>query len=147
MSNNIKNWLIGGLIVAMLVLGHLFLKGETQTSNTSESTSTQSQETTTTLANCISTKEAWNHIGETLCVEYYVASPFQSTKGNVFLNEKSAYKTGFTAVIFSSALSRFNGNPVSLYGNKTIQVSGNIRTYQDHPEIIVNDPSQISVIK
>ena len=55
--------------------------------------------------------------------------------------------SGIGKGIFSSALGNFPSNSVSLYGNKTIQVSGLIRMYQGHPEIIANNPNQIVVLK
>ncbi len=97
-------------------------------------------------ATCISAKDAWNNIGRQKCVEYFVGNPFKSSKGNVFLNELSDYKKGFTAVIMANPASSF-GDPISKYGYKTIRVTGMIRTYEGHPEIIVNNPADITVLK
>jgi len=79
-------------------------------------------------------------------VEYHVGNPFRSSKGNVFLNELSDYKKGFTAVIMAYSTSSF-GDPISKYGYKTIQVTGLIQTYEGHPEIIVNNPASIVLIE
>jgi len=95
---------------------------------------------------CISSQDAWNNIGQYKCVEYFVGNPFRSSKGNVFLNELSDYKKGFSAVIMASSTSGF-GDPISKYGNKTIQVTGLIQTYEGHPEIIVNNPANIILVK
>jgi len=143
--NNNKNWIIGGLIIVVIILGYLFFNNQNKTSQISsdESSITQVQEGTA-LNNCISAQEAWNHIGENLCVEYFVGAPYQSGKSNVFLNEKSAYTKGFTVTIFANSLGNFN-NPVGIYGNKTIQVTGVIKMYQGHPEIIANSPNQIVI--
>lgn len=95
---------------------------------------------------CISAQDAWNNIGKYKCVEYTVGNPFRSSKGNVFLNEFSDYKKGFTAVIMAYSTSSF-GDPISKYGYKTIRVTGLIQTYEGHPEIMVNNPANIVLVK
>ncbi len=89
--------------------------------------------------------EAWKHIGEYATVEYAVANPFRSSKGNTFLNEKMDYRRGFTTVIFANTRSRWPQDPVTLYGRKRICVTGMIKTYEGHPEIIADDPAQIQI--
>lgn len=147
MSNSIKNWIIGALVVVVVFLGYKFISGEPQIS-TQTPTSTQIETSAinpTNISNCIDSTEAWNQIGKNTCVEFYVGSPFRSGKGNVFLNEKRDYKNGFTVWIPSGSVSNFSGNPITMYGYKTIQVTGLIRMYQGHPEIIANSQSQIIV--
>jgi len=95
---------------------------------------------------CISAQDAWNNIGQYKCVEYFVGNPFRSSKGNVFLNEISDYKKGFSTVIMAYSTSSF-GDPVSKFGYKTIRVTGMIQTYEGHPEIIVNNPANIILVK
>ena len=95
---------------------------------------------------CISAQDAWNNIGQYKCVEYSVGNPFRSSKGNVFLNELSDYKKGFSTVIMAYSTSSF-GDPISKYGNKTIRVTGLIQTYEGHPEIILNNPANIILVK
>ncbi|NPA91861.1 MAG: hypothetical protein GXO55_10540 [Chloroflexi bacterium] len=57
----------------------------------------------------------------------------------------------FKVVIFPSAYSKFPGYPDVLpdeyYKGKTIRVRGLIKLYRGWPEIIVNSPSQIEVVK
>ena len=149
-TNNTQNLIIGILIFLVLALGYLFIKQSALQESIKTGTSRPAQITNNntipdTNKNCLSAKETWNHIGETACVEFTVESPYQSGKGNVFLNEKKDYKNGFTVYIPSSSVSGFSGNPVSLYGYKTIQVTGLLRMYQGHPEIIANSPDQINV--
>lgn len=91
--------------------------------------------------------ESWSHIGESATVRYTVASPFRSQKGTIFLNERRDYRNGFVAVIFASDAHKWSGDPISLYGYKEIRVAGKIGTYEGHPEIIVNDPSQIRLAR
>jgi len=52
-----------------------------------------------------------------------------------------------TAVIFASAFPRFPANPENYYYGKKVRVSGNIKEYNGKPEIILNDPSQIEILK
>ena len=144
MNENTKNWMIGGLIVFLLFLGYklLFVSSSNQFSPPANSTT---EINNIKLTDCISAQDSWNYIGQEKCVEYYVASPFRSGKGNVFLNEKRDYKNGFTVWIPAGSVNNFPGDPISNYGYKTIQVTGQIRMYQAHPEIIANSPDQIRV--
>ena len=79
-------------------------------------------------------------------MEFYVGGPYKSSKGNIFLNELSDYKNGFTAVIMANVAETF-GDPISDYGYKTIRVTGLIKLYEGHPEIMVNSPSDITVVE
>jgi hypothetical protein len=145
-TNQLKNWIIGILVVIVLLLGYLTINKNTNpTEPTKDIPTIQPTQAPSTKTNCLTAQEAWSHIGETTCVEFTVESPYQSGKGNVFLDEKKDYKNGFTVYIPSSSVSGFSGNPVSLYGYKTIQVTGLLRMYQGHPEIIVNSQNQIVV--
>jgi len=143
----------GNTIVFILPLLALLLIGCTQSTSTSPSTSIPSTGYTvpsrpydTPTPTCISSQESWNNIGKYACVEYHVGYPFKSSKGNVFLNERSDYKNGFSTVIYAYATSSF-GDPISKYGYKTIRVTGLIKTYEGHPEIIVNNPANIVIVR
>ncbi|OPX21599.1 MAG: hypothetical protein B1H03_06330 [Planctomycetales bacterium 4484_113] len=94
-----------------------------------------------------SAAEAWSHVGEFARVVYTVSNPYRSTKGNIFLHEKRDYRSGFSVVIFSNVRERWSDHPMSLYGHRRIRVTGLIKTYEGHPEIIVDEPSQIEVIE
>jgi hypothetical protein len=142
MKEGIKNWIIGGLIAVIVILGFI-LKNQTQTIPTHGEITPTSNITFT--GNCISAEESWTHIGEETCVEFYVSSPFRSGKGNIFLNERKDYKNGFTVWIPAGSVGNFQSDPIVSYGYKTIQVKGQIRMYQGHPEIIANSPEQIIV--
>lgn len=147
MSENIKNWLIGILIILTIFLGiNYFSKNlKNGTSDIGPTPTIETITETPSPTECISSSEAWNRIGQIECVEYYVENPFRSSKGNIFLNEKRDYKNGFTVWIPSNYVNNFSGDPISMYGYKTIQVTGLIRMYQGHPEIIVNSQNQIIV--
>jgi len=94
-----------------------------------------------------SAAEAWSHIGEFATVIFTVSNPYRSKKGNMFFHEKRDYRNGFTAVIFANVRHRWREDPVSLYGHKRVRVTGLIKTYEGHPEIIVDEPSQIEVVE
>lgn len=92
---------------------------------------------------------AHNFIGQEAIVEGKIVGVYRSPKGHIFLNFEQAYPHQcFTAVIFSSAMKNFNGYVnEKTYLNRTVQVSGFIKEYKGKPEIIVNYPEQIKVLK
>jgi len=90
--------------------------------------------------------EAINHIGEFASVKGKVHQVYISSRGNIFLNIDGIYPDNpFTAVIFKSDADKFP-NIKSLEG-KTIIVTGQIKLYRNKPEIILNSPNQIKVVK
>jgi hypothetical protein len=94
----------------------------------------------------ISWQDAAKHYGEYATVEGTIVVTHNSGKA-CFLNFHPDYKRYFTAVIFASAFSRFPANPENYYYGKRVRVSGNIKEYEGKPEIILNDPSQIEILK
>ncbi len=137
-----KNIIIAVLVIVSVTFGIRLFTGDSDTPIATTPDAVYSADTQS--AECITAEESWDHIGDFMCVEYFVASPYTSNKGNVFLNEKRDYKNGFTTVIFATSANNFKA-PESTYGYKTIQATGLIKMYQGHPEIIANDPSQIRV--
>lgn len=91
--------------------------------------------------------EAWQHIGEYASVEYVAANPYRSSTGDTFLNEKRDHRSGFTTVIFANARSRWSQEPTAVYGGKRLRVTGMIKMYEGHPEIIADDPSSIEILE
>ena len=79
----------------------------------------------------------------------YVASTHYSvrTRGQpAFLNLGHPYPNeDFTIVIWGSDRSKFSEAPEVLYRGKTICVRGSITKYRGKPEIVVHDPSQITI--
>lgn len=141
-----KNIIIVLLVIVGGFLGYKILTTPSQQSLAPVSTGQVQQTDGIRKNDCISAKDSWNKVGVVICVEYYVGNAFRSSKGNIFLNEKRDYQNGFTATIFANDASKFN-NPLSAYGSKTIQVTGLIKMYQEHPEIIVNNPSDIVIVQ
>ncbi|MBU4304504.1 MAG: hypothetical protein KJ893_02595 [Candidatus Omnitrophica bacterium] len=94
----------------------------------------------------ISWQDAAKHYGEYSTVEGTIVATHNSGKA-CFLNFHPDYKRYFTAVIFASAFSLFPANPENYYYGKKFRVSGNIKEYKGKPEVILNDPSQIEILK
>lgn len=97
----------------------------------------------TCFAASISDREAGAHVGESVNVEGTVAQVFTSDAGNTFLNFGAAYpRQTFAAVIFKRVGNKFSG--AHRWEGKRITVHGVIKIYEGKPEIILNDPDQIS---
>ncbi|MBI4727561.1 hypothetical protein HY768_10170 [candidate division TA06 bacterium] len=94
--------------------------------------------------NVISWEDAGSHIGEYATVAGTIVAAHNSGKA-CFLNFHPNYRIYFTAVIFASSFNRFPSSPERYYLNKRVQVTGRIKEYKGKPEIILNDPSQISI--
>jgi hypothetical protein len=95
----------------------------------------------------LSPEEARNHVGETATVCGTVASAHFSAKSRTqptFLNFAKPYPNApFSAVIFGADRAKF-GTPEMALNGKRICVSGTIRLYQGNPEIVLDDPSQVT---
>jgi micrococcal nuclease len=94
----------------------------------------------------ISWEEAANYYGQTVWVRGKVVAA-NNTGKVCFLNFHRNWKRYFTVVIFASSFSRFPEPPEKLYLNKEIRVYGRLKEYQGKPEIIVESPDQIEIIK
>ena len=96
--------------------------------------------------NTINWKDAANYYGKYKTVEGTIVATKCLPKV-CFLNFGKDYRTTFTAVIFSFNLPKFPPNPDQYYLNKNVQVTGTIKEYNGKPEIILNGPDQISIVK
>lgn len=94
----------------------------------------------------ISWEDAAKHYGEYLVVEGTVVLTYNSGKA-CFLNFHPNWKEHFSVVIFASDFPKFPSPPEEHYRGKKIQVTGFIKSYHGRPEIIVEDPSQIEVLR
>ena len=133
-----QKWLWASLAFLAVWMVVLYFYSHAQHSAQSVNTTT-----TTSASTTLSAAQAWNAIGQEATVQFSVGYPYTSTAGDEFLNEKQNYLSGFTAVIYRSELSNFQTDPVTEYGNSTVDVTGTITQYEGHPEIIVSEPSQI----
>ena len=91
--------------------------------------------------------DAAGHIGESATVCGTVASAkfaANSRSQPTFLDFDKPYPSAvFTAVIFGNDRQKFGTPEMSLRGRR-VCVTGQIRDYRGKPEIIVNDPRQVT---
>ena len=100
--------------------------------------------------NSITANDAAKHIGEVQTVCGMVASSkfsSQSNKQPTFINLDQPYPNQiFTILIWGSDRSKFPEPPEDLYMGKKICVKGMIKAFRGKPEVIVDDPSQITIV-
>lgn len=89
--------------------------------------------------------------GEFVSIIGDVYSTYKAPSGKVrFINFGPDHRSAFTVVIFTSDLNKFTstvGEPTTYYKGKRVKVEGRIKMYKGKPEIIVNSPDQIIIIK
>ena len=102
----------------------------------------------------LSPDEAVKHVKEKCTVEMEVKSAGGSKKQMmIFLNSEANYRDGknFTIVIDKSAAEKFKkekiDDPAVHFKGKTIRVTGTITLHQNHPQIQVEGPEQITVVE
>ena len=97
----------------------------------------------------ITAADAKNHVGEVQTVRGKVVSAkfLADSKGApTILNLDERYPDEvMSIVIWDSDRPKFKEPPENFYKGKTIYVTGKIILYQEKPEIVVKDPSQIVV--
>ncbi len=101
----------------------------------------------TDLLRTLTTAEAKNHIGERATLCGVVESGRYSTSGRqpTFLNLDKAYPNQpFTVLIWAANREKF-GKPEETYKGKRICVTGTIESYQNAPEIVLDDPRDLTV--
>ena len=157
-SPDIKKFFVRfGVTVAMVVFvmylakiwfinpWHADLPPQVQTDRQVRSLVSESQQTAD-IVQVISWQDAAKYYGQYKTVEGTIVATYNSGKA-CFLNFHPDYNRYFTAVIFASAFSRFPANPENYYSRKKVRVSGFIKEYKGKPEIILNDPNQIEILK
>ena len=99
--------------------------------------------------NSITASDAAKHIGEVQTVCGVVASSkfaSRSKKQPTFINLDQPFPNQiFTIVIWGSDRGKFPEPPEDYYMGKKVCVKGMIKAYKGKPEVIVSDPSQITV--
>ena len=77
-----------------------------------------------------------------------VYSTFQPASGNLFILNvgNDDYTKAFKVVIFQSNFDNFN-QPLDSYKNKKILVSGEIDSYEDNPQIVIDSPQDIQIME
>ena len=97
------------------------------------------------LAQTIQPEEAQEHGGQTVTVEGTVSDVGSAAgSGAMFIDMGGHYPDNNFAGVILSDDARKVPNVDGLKG-KTIEITGEVRFYKGHPQIIVNDASQIKV--
>lgn len=103
----------------------------------------------------LTVEEASKKVAQTVTVELVVQSTGETRSGNklLFLNSEKDFRSpkNFTIVIDGKLLDKFAkadvADPKNFYANKTIRVTGKVSLYQNKPQIRVEGPEQIKVVK
>jgi DNA/RNA endonuclease YhcR with UshA esterase domain len=91
----------------------------------------------------ITPAEAAKHVGEQVIVQGTVDQVVLTVNLTTHINFGGRYPNHvFTATIFKARQSFFSG--VKGYEGKVIQVRGVVRLYRGKPEIVLNDPDQLT---
>lgn len=102
--------------------------------------------TAATLDQVIDWSQAANFVGQTATVEGSVVDTYNSGKV-IFLNFDHDYHNSFKVVIFPDAWTLFPDTPDVYYKDKTVRVTGQVKSYENSPEIIVDHPDQIEIME
>jgi DNA/RNA endonuclease YhcR with UshA esterase domain len=89
---------------------------------------------------------AENYIGSQVTVIGVVNQVHLTKTGNYFLNMGGDFPDNtFTAVIFSSDTSKFSD--IKSFEGKAVSVTGTVQSYNDKPEIVINNKDQIKLAR
>ncbi|MBI5687078.1 MAG: hypothetical protein HZC54_18565 [Verrucomicrobia bacterium] len=94
----------------------------------------------------VSWEKARDAIGRRATVEGMIVATHKTEKV-CNLNFSPNWKTDFSAVIFARSFSQWQGDIGELYRGKKVRITGVVTEYQNRPQIIVTDPSQIETVK
>jgi hypothetical protein len=95
-------------------------------------------------------RDAGNFLGEVKTLEGVIMTArwaYNSNGKPTFLNFNDPYKGYLTCVIWGEDRLKFPPSPEKYYLKKRVQVTGLIKSYQDAPEIILTEASQIKVLE
>jgi endonuclease YncB( thermonuclease family) len=94
----------------------------------------------------ISWELAGKYVGKRVTVQGKIVRSFNSGKA-CFLNFHGNFTRYMSLTIFENAFRKFPFQPEKYYLNITVRVRGKIRKYEGKPEIILESPRQIKIIK
>ncbi len=88
--------------------------------------------------------DAPNHIGDLASVQGTLVDAYTSASGTVFLDFCKSYKgCPFSGVVFADDVKKFGD--LSKYAGQAVTLTGKITSYQGQAEIVLSDPSQLSI--
>ena len=90
----------------------------------------------------ISWKDAKKYYGKKVIVSGKIVDTYKSEEVT-FLNFSKNYSETLTIVIFNDDLNKFAVKANEYFKNKRVKVIGDIKKYDDAPEIIITDPTSI----
>jgi micrococcal nuclease len=94
----------------------------------------------------ISWQEAEDYFGQEVIVKGKIVNTFD-TGEVIFLNFHPEFWDTLSVVIFDEELNKFDYNPVEYLLDKEVMIKGQVREYNGVPEIIVDDPLQVFLMK
>lgn len=118
---------------------------------TSEEKSSRSNNTQLEINNeaanheTISSKDVKNHVGDSVTVKGFVAEVYLSEKVAYLNFEKKYPANEFSCAVFSSLFDEFE--ELSAFKGKNVIVTGKVTNFRNKPQIILNSPGQIRIIK
>ncbi len=90
-------------------------------------------------------EDAGGHVGEEIVVQGTIVRTHRAKKV-IYLNFHPNWKRYLTLVIFVRDLPLFPRDPETAYKGKTVRVRGEVKTYKDRPEMVLKNPSDITVV-
>ncbi len=93
----------------------------------------------------ISWQEAGKYIGSKVTVEGDIVRTYNSGKV-IFLNFSQDYRNTLSLVIFAASASQFPAPPEDYYLNQRVRATGQVKMYQNAPEIVIESPDQIELL-
>jgi hypothetical protein len=91
------------------------------------------------------------HVGSDVVVEGTVSMAGWSNSGKVFLirfveADESEFQGAFFTKIRPTMEQAFAGDVSNAFSGAKIRITGKLHLYREHPEILVNDPKQITIL-
>ncbi len=93
---------------------------------------------------CLTAAESWRNIGKKTCVVFHPSYLYRTGSGYLFLDEKVDYKNGFVAFFVYRNMMSWNTFTAKYGSVNLVAVSGEISSYQGHPQIKVYDLNQVT---
>lgn len=97
----------------------------------------------------VAVSDVAKYVDKTVTVEGKVLRVGQSTRSNTYFLNFTQQRNGFTVVIFSKTVSKFETAKLDIksFEGKTVQVTGKIQNPPQYGlEIILNEPSEIKIV-
>jgi exonuclease VII large subunit len=97
------------------------------------------------LSQTINPSQAIENVNKNVRIVGVVSEIITTGNGTTYLNFGERYPNqSFTIVVFSRDSEKFKD--IKDYQNKKVAITGEVSVYKNHPQIILKDPFQISVI-